>query len=102
MKLIAIIACVLVIGVECSQTYYYNKNTNETRWEFPQGVDVKMLDENGETFYYDVETNKTSRDHPEWHEYYAGDHDHPFFVNKETGERSWTLPDDIEWCAHSE
>ena len=92
-----------LLALSSASQYFHNTQTNETQWEFPQGVDVKLFDKETQThFYYDSETNSTSWDHPDYHEYFAGDHDHPFFVHKETQERSWTLPDDINWISHHE
>ena len=65
--------------------YYHNPKTGVTQWECPREV-VTALNMGKE------EATAPQRVDSEWEKYFDAKHSHPYWINKRTGESSWTEP----------
>ncbi|CAI5755712.1 unnamed protein product [Candida verbasci] len=67
------------LKTEDNETYYYNSETNETRWILPEGATIKPKE---------VVESK-------WEEYETAD-GQKYYYNESTGETTWDKPKELE------
>jgi len=102
MRAVFLFSIVLAIGViaadAAKHVYYYNDVTGESKWDEPDGL-TTFTDNDGRDFWVNKETGESTYTNPtKWSSHVSDEHDgRVYYYNEETQESTWDKPEELGW-----
>ena len=87
-----------IVADAANQVFYYNDVTGESKWDEPDGL-TTYTDNDGRSFWVDKDTGESTYTSPtKWSSHLSDEHDgRMFYYNSETQEATWDKPEELGW-----